>query len=53
MYLLRYTRLMRLTVATASLYVFTLLTMIWFNVDYRKGFEKSSYDKNLINRKNC
>ena len=26
---------MRLTVAAASLYVFTLLTMIWFNVDYR------------------
>jgi len=31
----RYTRLMRLTVAAASLYVFTLLTMIWFKTDYR------------------
>jgi hypothetical protein len=26
----RYTRLMRLTVASASFYVFTLLTMIWY-----------------------
>ena len=42
---------MRLTVATASLYVFTLLTMIWFNVDYRKDFEKSSYDKKFVYQK--
>ncbi|CAG5094843.1 Oidioi.mRNA.OKI2018_I69.XSR.g13909.t1.cds [Oikopleura dioica] len=31
----RYTRLMRLSVASASLFIFTLFTMVWYNLEYR------------------